>query len=98
MTIIQKILVYYIGIPEYHVIMNTSVHIPDDLARRLENHMSSPNCELASRNAFIVEAIRQLLDEVESEGNWCEEIMAWQGCDIELQREELTGFERDLGL
>ncbi|MDJ0900607.1 MAG: hypothetical protein QNJ55_17530 [Xenococcus sp. MO_188.B8] len=78
--------------------MNTSVHIPDDLARRLENHVSSPHCKLTSKNAFIVEAIRQLLDEVESEENWCEEIMAWQGVDLELEREELTGFGTDLGL
>ena len=78
--------------------MNTSVHIPDDLARRLENHVSSSNCKLASKNAFIVEAIRQLLDEVESEENWCEEIMAWQGVDLELEREEFTGFGTDLEL
>lgn len=78
--------------------MNTSVHIPDDLARRLENHVSSPNCEVASRNAFIVEAIKQLLDEVENEENWSEEIMNWQGCDLEFQREELTGFGRELEL
>ena len=78
--------------------MNTSVNIPDDLARRLENHMSSPNCEVTSRNAFIVEAIKQLLDEVENEENWSEEIMNWQGCDLEFTREEFTGFGRDLEL
>jgi|GEM_PF-3315619 len=78
--------------------MNTSVHIPDDLACRLENHMSSPKCEITSRNAFIVEAIRQLLDEVENEENWSEEIMNWQGYDLELKREEFTGFGRDLKL
>lgn len=78
--------------------MNTSIHIPNDLARRLENHVSSPNCQLASKNAFIVEAIRQLLDEVESKENWCEEIMAWQGVDLPLEREEFTGFGTELGL
>ena len=78
--------------------MNTSIHIPDDLARRLENHIASAKCDVKSKNAFIVKAIRQLLDEVESEANWCEEIMNWQGGDLELQREELTGFNRDLGL
>ena len=78
--------------------MNTSVHIPDDLARRLENHVSSSNCKVSSKNAFIVEAIRQLLDEVENEENWCEEIMTWQGGDIDLEREELTGFGIDLEL
>lgn len=78
--------------------MNTSVHIPDDLARRLENHISSPNCEVSSKNAFIVKAIGQLLDEVESEENWCPEIMAWQGGDIEIEREEFTGFGTALEL
>ncbi|VEP15535.1 conserved hypothetical protein [Hyella patelloides LEGE 07179] len=40
--------------------MNTSIHIPDDLARRLENHISSSKCEVKSKNAFIVKAIQQL--------------------------------------
>lgn len=78
--------------------MNTSIHIPERLARRLENHISSSKCEVKSKNAFIIKAIQQLLDEVESEANWCEEIMAWQGDSLDLEREELTGFERDLGL
>ena len=78
--------------------MNTSVHIPDDLARRFENHISSPNCEVSSKNAFIVKVIGQLLDEVESEENWCPEIMAWQGGNIEIEREEFTGFGTDLKL
>ncbi|MEO1004828.1 MAG: ribbon-helix-helix domain-containing protein [Cyanobacteria bacterium J06638_38] len=72
--------------------MNTSINIPDDLVRRLDNHVSSPKSEVTSRNAFIVKAIRQLLDKVESESNWCEEIMAWQGGSLELEREEWTGF------
>ena len=78
--------------------MNTSIHIPDSLARRLENHILSSKCEVKSKNAFIIKAIQQLLDEVENETNWCEEIMAWQGGGLELEREELTGFDRDLGL
>lgn len=78
--------------------MNTSVHIPDDLARRLEKYISSPNCDVASKNAFIVKAIGQLLNEVESEENWCPEIMAWQGGGFEIEREEFTGFGTDLAL
>ena len=78
--------------------MNTSIHIPDSLAHRLEKHISSSKCEVKSKNAFIVKAIEQLLDEVENEANWCEKIMAWQGGSLELEREELTGFDRDLGL
>lgn len=78
--------------------MNTSVHIPDDIARRLENYISSSNCDVNSKNAFIVKAIGQLLDEVESEENWCPEIMAWQGGDLEIEREEFTGFGTELKL
>ncbi|MEL6579794.1 MAG: hypothetical protein AAFQ14_08580 [Cyanobacteria bacterium J06621_12] len=78
--------------------MNTSVHIPDELARRLERHVSSSDCDVGSKNAFIVKAIGQLLDEVENEENWCQEIMTWQGEDLEIKREELTGFGKDLEL
>lgn len=78
--------------------MNSSVHIPDDLARRLENHVASSNSRVKSKNAFIVEAIRQFLDEVESDSNWCEEIMAWQGGGLDLEREELTRFDQNLEL
>lgn len=78
--------------------MNTSLHLPDDLARRLEKHMLSPNCDVKSKNAFIIKAIGQLLEEVENEENWCPEIMAWQGGDLEIEREEFTGFDTNLEL
>ena len=78
--------------------MNTSVHIPDDIARRLEKYISSPNCDVKSKNAFIIKAIGQLLEEVENEENWCPQIMAWQGGGLEVEREEFMGFGNDLGL
>ena len=37
--------------------MNTSIHIPDNLARRLENYISSSKCEVKSQNAFIVKPL-----------------------------------------
>ncbi|MEM7593166.1 MAG: hypothetical protein AAF383_16905 [Cyanobacteria bacterium P01_A01_bin.83] len=32
------------------------------------------------------------MEEVENEENWCPEIMAWQGGELEIEREEFTGF------
>ena len=78
--------------------MNTSIHLPDDIACRLEKYISSPNCDVKSKNAFIVKAVGRLLAEVESGENWCSEIMAWQGGDITIEREEFTGFGVDLEL
>ena len=78
--------------------MNTSIHIPDELAKKLANYLSSDRCKDSSKNAFIVEAIRQRLDSVGVEDNWSSEIMAWQGGEEELAREELTGFGTDLQL
>lgn len=78
--------------------MNTSIHLPEELALRLEAYITSAKGEVKSKNAFIVQAVQQLLDEVESKDNWCAEIMSWQGGDLAIEREELTGFDRDLGL
>ena len=78
--------------------MNTSIHIPEEIARKLDKYISSANCEDNSRNAFIVKAIEQRLSELETEENWSSEILDWQGSDIPLKREEFTGFGTDLKL
>jgi predicted transcriptional regulator len=72
--------------------MNTSIHIPDDLSRRLSLYIGSSNCRDKSRNAFIIKAIEQRLNELEVEENWSKEILNWQGDDVSLEREEFTGF------
>ena len=78
--------------------MNTSIHIPDEIARRLEKYISSNNSQDKSKNAFIVKAIEQRLDKLEIEANWSQEILDWQGGDIPIEREEFTGFGTDLKL
>lgn len=78
--------------------MNTSIHIPDDIAERLDKHIHSTNCQDNSRNAFIVKAIEQRLNKVEIEENWSKEILNWQGAEIPIEREDFTGFGTDLKL
>lgn len=78
--------------------MNTSIHIPDEIAKRLDKYIRSHNCPENSRNAFIVKAIEQRLNEVETEENWSKDILDWQGVDIPIEREEFTGFGTDLNL
>jgi predicted transcriptional regulator len=78
--------------------MNTSIHIPDDLSRRLSRYISSSSCQDKSRNAFIIKAIEQRLNELESEENWSKEILNWQGGDVPLTREDFTGFGTKLEL
>ena len=72
--------------------MNTSIHIPEEIARRLEKYISSNNSQDKSKNAFIVKAIEQRLNELDLEANWSQEILDWQGGDIPIEREEFTGF------
>ena len=72
--------------------MNTSIHIPEEIARRLEKYISSNNSQDKSKNAFIVKVIEQRLNELDLEANWSQEILDWQGGDIPIEREEFTGF------
>ena len=84
--------------PTIEIVMNTSIHIPNDIAKRLDKHIQSTNCQDNSRNAFIVKAIKQRLNQVEVEGNWSQEILDWQGADIPIEKEQFTGFGIDLTL
>ena len=77
--------------------MNIFVHIPEEIARRLEKYISSNNSQDKSKNAFIVRAIEQRLNELDIEANWSE-ILDWQGGDIPIEREEFTGFGTNLKL
>lgn len=78
--------------------MNTSVYIPQEIARRLDRYIASGNSTESSKNAFIVKAIEQRLNELEIKENWSPEILDWQGGDISILREEFTGFGHDLEL
>ena len=72
--------------------MNTSIHIPDPLAQRLNDHLEKLNRESnISRNAIIVEAIRDWLNKQEPIVEWSDEVKQWcsqSKTDFDLAREE----------
>ena len=72
--------------------MNTSIHIPDALAQRLNEHLEKLNRESnISRNAIIVEAIRDWLNKQEPVVEWSDEVKQWcsqSKNDFDLAREE----------
>lgn len=58
--------------------MNTSVHIPEPLAQRLNDYLDKRNNDSSlSRNAAVVEAIRDWLDRQEPVREWSKEILDW---------------------
>lgn len=64
----------------YNIIdkMNTSIHIPEPLAQRLNDYLGRRDKESKqSRNAVIVEAIRDWLDKQEPVKEWSKEIVEW---------------------
>jgi len=54
--------------------MQTSVYIPDKVAKRLENFLVQVN---HNRNKIIVEAIEEYLDRQEKKREWSPEIQLW---------------------
>lgn len=54
--------------------MQTSVYIPDKVAKRLENLLVRVN---HNRNKIIVEAIEEYLDRQEQKREWSPEIQLW---------------------
>jgi len=54
--------------------MQTSVYIPDKVAKRLENFLVQVN---HNRNKIIVEAIEEYLDRQEQKREWSPEIQLW---------------------
>ena len=58
--------------------MNTSIHIPEPLAQRLNDYLDRRDKESKqSRNAVIVEAIRDWLDKQEPVREWSQEVVEW---------------------
>ena len=58
--------------------MNTSLHLPEQLAQRLSEYLEKDfkkDSQKRSRNALIVKAIEKFLDEAEE--GWGEEVLAW---------------------
>ncbi|MEM8831680.1 MAG: hypothetical protein AAGE96_20320 [Cyanobacteria bacterium P01_G01_bin.19] len=78
--------------------MNTSVHIPKELSDRLNTYLKHNKI---SKNKFIVEAIKQILDEKEDREAWHPDIVNWEGVpdvefEIELDRDFLLSSREDI--
>ena len=54
--------------------MQTSIYIPDRVAKRLENFMGKVD---SNRNKIIVEAIEEYLDRQEQTEEWSPRIQLW---------------------
>ncbi|MGL6341744.1 MAG: hypothetical protein ACRC80_21695 [Waterburya sp.] len=57
-------------------LMNTSVHIPQDLSERLNTYLKYHKI---SKNKFIIEAITQALNEKENKEAWHPDLMNGEG-------------------
>ncbi|MGD1920796.1 MAG: hypothetical protein ACFCAD_19080 [Pleurocapsa sp.] len=67
--------------------MNTSLHLPDDVAKRLDAYISQ-NKEKISRNKIIVRAIEEMLERNKPKSHWSDEVLNWKGePGLELDRE-----------
>ena len=76
--------------------MNTSVHIPEDLAIRLKEHLAS-NEQSVSKNAVIVEALREYLARKQSEVTWSDRFLEWQGHpELEIDRHDFDWKSTDV--
>ena len=68
--------------------MNTSLYLPDALAKRLDKYIKSipPG---TSKNKVIALALEQFLDRKDTENKWSKAVMDWQGVEgFELDRSE----------
>lgn len=76
--------------------MNTSIHIPDSLAARLQKYLEH-NPGSSSRNSIIVEAIEEYLNKQENSSTWSDEFLSWQGYPgLEIDRSQENWEEKDV--
>jgi predicted transcriptional regulator len=72
--------------------MNTSIHLPDDLAQRLQEFLNQKS-QKTSKNSIIIQAIEQFLDE--QDNCWGQEFLEWEKGDkldeLDLDREDFWG-------
>lgn len=57
--------------------MNTSLHLPDSLFKRLDKYMVANKERKISRNSIIVAALQEWLDREEPVAEWSEDIRYW---------------------
>ena len=77
--------------------MNTSLYLPDNLAKRLDNYLKNLQSG-TSKNKVIALALEEFLDRQDTENRWSKAVMDWQGVKgFELDRSEgLLDIEDDL--
>lgn len=76
--------------------MNTSLYLPDELAKRLDNYVKNLESGI-SKNKVIAIALEEFLNQQETENQWSKEVMDWQGVEgFELDRSEgLLGIDEE---
>ena len=68
--------------------MNTSLYLPDNLAKRLDNYLKNLQSG-TSKNKVIALALEEFLDRQDTENRWSKAVMDWQGVEgFELDRSE----------
>ena len=68
--------------------MNTSLYLPEELAKRLDNYVKSLQSGV-SKNKIIALALEEFLAQKDAENKWSKEVMDWQGVEgFELDRSE----------
>ena len=68
--------------------MNTSLYLPDKVAKRLDNYIKNLQSE-TSKNKIIALALEQFLARKDTENQWSREVMEWQGVEgFEIDRNE----------
>lgn len=68
--------------------MNTSLYLPDELAKRLDSYVKNLQSGI-SKNKVIALAVEEFLNQKEIENQWSKEVMDWQGVEgFELDRSE----------
>ena len=68
--------------------MNTSLYLPDELAKRLEKYVKTLQSG-SSRNKVIALAVEEFLDRQDTASQWSRDVLEWQGvAGFELDRSE----------
>ena len=68
--------------------MNTSLYLPDELAKRLDKYVKSIPSG-TSKNKVIALALEEFLERKDLENKWSQKVMDWQGIEgFELDRSE----------
>ena len=77
--------------------MNTSLHIPSDIANRLTKFLDEQEGKTLSRNKVIVEAIAEYLDRQEKKKEWSPKLLEWFSQPEITEEFDLSEEDHDWG-